>query len=136
VDLDINKQSSAIYRGVIGMIVLNGALDFKTGQPPQFGKEKIQDDHIFPKSIYNDHRVVNRTLISTNAEKSDKKPSEYFKQRLDDHGEENFKMILESHIIPGDALDCFLNDNLQRFIEIRKQAIIGNLRKKLGGENC
>jgi hypothetical protein len=41
VDLEIDKQSSAIYRGVINMIFLKGALDFKTGQPPQFGKEKI-----------------------------------------------------------------------------------------------
>lgn len=135
VDLDIDKQSSAIYRGVISMIVLNGALDFKTGQPPQFGKEKIQDDHIFPKSVYKDHCIVNRTLISTNAEKSDKKPSEYFKRKLGEHGKEKFKMILESHIIPEDALDCLLNDDLQTFIEKRKQAIISNLRKKLGSEN-
>jgi hypothetical protein len=47
VDLDIDKQSSAIYRGVISMIVLKGALDFETGQPPQFSKERVQDDHIF-----------------------------------------------------------------------------------------
>lgn len=37
------------------MIVLKGALDFKTGQPPQFGKENC---------------IANRILISTNAEKS------------------------------------------------------------------
>lgn len=131
VELDTDKQSSAIYRGVVSMIVLNGALDFKTGQPPQFGKEKIQDDHIFPKSVYKDHRIVNRTLISTNAAKSDKKPSEYFKQKLDEHGKEKFKMILESHIIPENALDYLLKDDLQNFIEIRKQAIINNLRKKI-----
>lgn len=134
VDLDIDRQSSAIYRGVISMIVLNGALDFKTGQPPQFGKEKIQDDHIFPKSVYKDHRIANRTLISTNAEKSDKKPSEYFKQKLDEHGKEKLKMILESHIIPEDALDYLLSDNVQNFIERRKQAIISNLREKLRSE--
>lgn len=116
------------------MIVLNGALDFKTGQPPQFGKEKIQDDHIFPKSVYKDHRIANRTLISTNAEKSDKKPSEYFKQKLDEHGKEKLKMILESHIIPEDALDYLLSDDVQNFIERRKQAIISNLREKLRSE--
>ena len=38
VDLDVDRQSSVIYRG---LIVLKGALDFKTGQPPQFDKEKV-----------------------------------------------------------------------------------------------
>ena len=52
VDVDVEKQGAATYRGVINLIVLNGALDFKTGQPPQFYKEKVQDDHIFPKSEY------------------------------------------------------------------------------------
>jgi hypothetical protein len=135
VDLDTDKQSSAIYRGVISMIVLNGALDFKTGQPPQFSKEKIQDDHIFPKSVYKDDRIVNRTLISTNAEKSDRKPSEYFKKMLDEHGSEKLKIILKSHIIPEDALDYLLNDDLQNFVERRRQAIISYLHKRLGSGN-
>jgi hypothetical protein len=135
VDLDTDKQSSAIYRGVISLIVLNGALDFKTGQPPQFDKEKIQDDHIFPKSVYKEDRIVNRTLISTNAEKSDKKPSEYFKHKLKEHGPEKLRMILESHIIPWDALDCLLNDDLKGFVEKRRQAIISNLQRKIGFGN-
>jgi len=132
VDLDIDKQSSAIYRGVISMIVLKGALYFKTGQAPQFGREKIQDDHIFPKSIYKDDRIVNRTLISTNAEKGNKKPSEYFKQRLEEHGEERLKNILESHIIPDDALDALLSDDMKNFITIRKQALINALKERAG----
>jgi hypothetical protein len=135
VDLKVDKQSSAIYRGVINMIVLRGSLDFKTGQPPQFGKEKIQDDHIFPKSVYHMDQIVNRTLISTNAQKSDKKPSEYFKQRLDEHGKKKLEEILESHIIPADALDYLLNDDLPNFLEKRKQTILGELRERLGIEN-
>lgn len=131
VDLETDKQSSAIYRGVISLIVLRGALDFKTGQPPQFDREKIQDDHIFPKSVYKDHRVVNRTLISTNAEKSDKKPSEYFKQILEEHGNEKFKIILETHFIPEDALNTLLNDDLPSFIEKRRNDIVEELKKRL-----
>ena len=134
-DLDVDKQSSAIYRGVINMIVLEGALDFKTGQPPQFNAEKIQDDHIFPKSVYNDNRIPNRTLISTNAEKSNRKPSEYFKQILNIHGEEVLKKILASHIIPSDALEDLLNENKENFINKRKKAIIECLKKKLNYEN-
>ncbi len=130
IDLDIDKQSSAVYRGIINMITLAGAFDFKTGQPPQFGIEKIQDDHIFPKSVYKDNRILNRTLISTNAEKSDKKPSEYFKQMLNIHGEEKLKEILESHIIPSDALEDLLRDDKENFMNKRKKAIIEYLKKR------
>jgi hypothetical protein len=135
VDLDIDKQSSAIYRGVISMIILEGALDFETGQPPQFSIEKLQDDHIFPKSVYKDHRVVNRTLISTNSKKSDKVPSEYFREKLDEHGTGRLMMIMKSHLIPEDALDCLLNDDLQNFERKRTEAIIKSLRKKIGDGN-
>jgi len=133
VDLDtIDKQSSAIYRGVMNLVVLSGALDFRTGQPPQFDKEKIQDDHIFPKSIYKEHSIANRTLISTNVQKSNEKPSDYFEKRVQEHGEEELKRILRSHIIPEEALDYLLEDKLQEFMEVRKKAIIANLREKLG----
>jgi len=131
IDLDINKQSSAIYRGVISLVVLKGALDFKTGQPPQFGKEKVQDDHIFPKSIYNEDCVLNRTLISTNTEKLNKKPSLYFQERLKEHGKEKLVEILESHIIPSSALEYLLKDDLQKFMEARRQAIIEELKNRI-----
>lgn len=131
VDLDTDKSSSAIYRGVISMIVLAGALDFKTGQAPQFDKEKIQDDHIFPKSVYKEHRIVNRTLISTNTSKGSKIPSEYFKNRLDELGEDELKRILNSHLIPEDALTCLLKDELNNFMEKRKYAIIKELKVRL-----
>jgi len=131
IDLDVDKQSSAIYRGVISLIVLEGALDFKTGQPPQFDKEKVQDDHIFPKSIYKNDTILNRTLISTNAEKSYKKPSQYFDQLLKIHGEEKLKEILKTHLIPEDALTDLLNDALENFIEKRKNAIIEKLKEKM-----
>lgn len=131
IDLDVDKRSSAIYKGVINMVVLKGALDFKTGEPPQFGKEKIQDDHIFPSSIYHYDGIANRTLISTNAEKKDKKPSEYFKERLQQHGEDKLKIILESHLIPEDALKYLLEDDLDNFVKSRKKAIANEIVQKL-----
>ncbi|MCS7229977.1 MAG: hypothetical protein NZ923_08100 [Candidatus Kryptonium sp.] len=115
----------------MNLITLQGAYDFKTGQPPQFDEEKVQDDHIFPKSIYKDNRILNRTLISTNAEKSNKKPSEYFGTLVKLHGEEKLKSILESHIIPPDALDDLLKDNIEGFLEKRRSAIIESIRKRL-----
>lgn len=131
IDLDVDKQGSATYRGVINLIVLAGALDFETGLPPQFRKEKIQDDHIFPKSIYKEHRVANRTLISTNAKKGDKKPSEYFEEMRKKHGEAKLKEILKTHLIPEDALDTLLKDDLNNFMKKRRLAIVEVLKEKV-----
>lgn len=134
IDLTTDKKDSATYRGVINLIVLKGALDFKTGQPPQFEKEKLQDDHIFPKSIYNIDEVANRTLISTNAEKSNKKPSEYFNELIRIHrGRERLCEILKTHLISEKALENLLNDDVNKFIEERKKTILSELVKIVKG---
>jgi hypothetical protein len=132
IDFDIDKQSSAIYRGVISLIVLKGAYDFKTGQPPQFEKNRVQDDHIFPKSIFKEDRILNRTLISTNQSKIDKKPSEYFKERIEEIGEEKVKEILASHLIPLEALNYLLENKIEDFMELRKEEILKEIEKLTG----
>lgn len=129
VDIDVDKQGSATYRGIMNLIVLCGALDFKTGQPPQFSKEKVQDDHIFPKSKYKVNSVINRTLITTNAAKGDQDPSKYFKERLSDYGINKLRDILATHLIPEDAINDLLNDNLDGFMKKRKQAILDKIRE-------
>jgi len=131
VDFEVSSRSSAIYKGVMNLIVLEGALDFKTGQPPQFGKERVQDDHIFPKSIYGYHYITNRTLISTNAEKWKTKPSKYFKQKLAEHGKEKLQIIMSSHLISEEALNQLLNDNLDAFVKERQQTVIKKLESRL-----
>ena len=130
VDLNVDSASSATYKGVIGLIVLEGALDFATGQPPQFDKVNVQDDHIFPKSIYNENRILNRTLLTTNAKKSNIKPSVYFKRMLLNHGETAFRQILESHMIPVECHRFLLEDDLTEFNKMRRKAIIKKIKEK------
>ena len=136
IDFDTDKQSSATYRGVISLIVLRGAYDFKTGQPPQFEKNRVQDDHIFPKSIFKENRILNRTLISTNQSKINKKPSEYFAARVQELGKEKVEMILASHLIPPEALDYLLNDKIADFMELRRREILKEIKKRTGKENA
>jgi len=131
IDFNVDKQSNAIYRGVMSLIVLKGARDFKTGEPPQFDPKKVQDDHIFPKSIFNEDRVLNRTLITSNQSKFNEKPSEYFRERLEEHGREILLEILESHLIPPEALDYLLNDDLESFMESRRKAIIEEIKRRV-----
>lgn len=128
----MDKQLSATYRGIINLIALKGAYDFKSGQPPQFERDKVQDDHIFPKSIFNENKILNRTIISTNQSKINKKPSEYFKERIKELGEEKVKEILESHLIPHEALNFLLSDNIEKFMESRKKAILNEIKKLTG----
>jgi len=127
----VDKQNSATYRGIINLIVLEGARDFLTGQSPQLDEEHVQDDHIFPKSIYDEHRILNRTLLTTNAKKGSTKPSTYFKEILQKRGEVELKKILASHIIPGEALQFLLGDDIQEFIKTRRKAITKKIRQKV-----
>ena len=101
---------------MINLIVLKGTSDFKTGQPPQFNREKVQDDHIFLKSIYKKNRILNRTLTSTNSSKGNKKPSQ-FSELLKQHGRDKPIKILESNLIPAEALLDLLNDKLDKFVK-------------------
>ncbi len=131
VDLDVESMSSAIHKGVLCLIVLAGALDFQTGQSPQFEIEKVQIDHVFPKSIFRDNRVLVKTIISTNQKKLAKKPSKYFGELVSAKGAEKVKEILKTHLIPEEALDCLLNDNLNCFVKKRRDTIIEEIKRRV-----
>lgn len=131
VEIGVEKQGSAVYRGIINLIVLSGALDFKTGNPPQFDKEKVQDDHIFPKSKYKINSILNRTLITTNSAKGDKIPSVYFRERINDYGKKKMIEILKTHIIPDEGLDSLLKNDINSFLDKRKRAILDKINEKI-----
>lgn len=127
VKIHADNQTSAVYRGIMSLIVLNGALDFQTGKAPQFERENIQDDHIFPKSKFRNDCILNRTIISSNKIKSDQLPSVYFKKREDDNGRVNLLNILKSHFISEEGLQSLLKDDLFCFMEDRKRNVINKI---------
>ena len=138
VDYDVSIQRSAIFKGVVSLIVLKGAKDFLTGQSPEYEREKVQLDHIFPRSKFSSRyrkeyidSILNRTIISSNQRKMNKKPSEFFGSLIKDYGKDKVIEILETHLIPGDALGSLLNDNLEYFKEKRKRAIIEEIKRRV-----
>ncbi len=131
IDFNMRKQNSAVYRGVIALCVLKGALDFESGQAPKLFEKDIEDDHIFPQSIYHEDVVLNRTLLSTNSKKGDKRPSEYFKERIEQLGEEQVKKLLETHLIPPQAFENLLKDDLKSFLASRRKAIHKELKHRI-----
>ncbi len=132
IDLDVTEQRSALYRGIMCLIVLAGAKDFFKGQTADL--MTCEDDHIFPKSKFKDKDVdfiANRTLISSESnsyrkdKKGDKKPSEYLPLFLENHGhnEPTLLSTLQTHLISEKAYDAMKRNDFLRFIEIRKETI-------------
>ncbi|MEM2070876.1 MAG: hypothetical protein QXE86_05710, partial [Archaeoglobaceae archaeon] len=68
----------------------------------------------------------------SNQSKIDKKPSEFFGDRLKDFGREKLVEILRSHLIPEEALNYLLKDDLKNFLECRKKAILEEIRLRIG----
>ena len=132
-ELDMRKvysSSSAIYKGVINLIVLNGAKDFLYGDSIAF--HKLEDHHIFPQNYLKKklkledkeliNTILNRTLISkeTNNHIKDKAPSEYLKE-IEKSG--NLQLILEPHFIPQECIEHMKNNNYNEFLKCREKAI-------------
>ncbi len=129
VDLAVDYRQSAIYRAVFGIYVRMGVLDFKTGQPPEVDVSKIQDDHIFPRSIYKVDTVLNRTIISTNQEKGFKTPKEYFGALEVILGRKKLEEILMTHLIDPTALSSLLDNDLPNFIAAREATVRAKIRE-------
>jgi hypothetical protein len=108
-DLAVAESRSAVYRGLMCLVVLQGARDFLTGQGAPL--TTCQDDHIFPKSAYRGSQpvdsILNRTLISdkSNKAKGNKRPSEFMAICLRDHGGDENRLLhtLRSHFISEDG---------------------------------
>lgn len=124
VDLDVSSRSSATYKGVLGLVVLAGARDYKTNQVPKFDPNRAQDDHIFPKSQYHYNGICNRTIVtSSNQNKGNLIPSVFFKSLVTINGRQALVETLRSHLIPEEGLDYLLNNDLEGFVETRKKAV-------------
>jgi hypothetical protein len=137
IDVDVSQKGSAIYRGLMCLIVLEGAKDFITGQPANLNE--CQDDHIFPRAKFRKEEkinsILNRTLISaqSNKIKSDRKPSEYLSLFLKHHdgSEKRLFETLQSHLISREAYEAMKCDDFQAFIKARHQAFIQKIQEKL-----
>jgi hypothetical protein len=123
-----NISKGAIYKAILNLIALKGALDFYNGQSIEL--IKLNDHHIFPKKsgipLTNENSILNRTLIqeSTNSEIRKKKPSEYveiMKQKLG--SEEKVKEVLKTHLIGDKAFDAMKSNNYDEFLNARSEAV-------------
>ncbi|MGA9351409.1 MAG: DUF262 domain-containing protein [Anaerolineae bacterium] len=139
------SRRSAVYKGVVNLLAIRGAKDFRTGDAIAF--YTLEDHHIFPQSRLarkktNDtgehhkygseeiNTILNRTLISEGTHRSihDRWPSAYIPEIVPSvHKTE----IMASHFIDKDALAALENDKYDTFLKHRERCILATLRKYL-----
>lgn len=128
-NLDVDEPRSAVYRGLMCLVVRQGAHDFLTGQSVNLAQ--CQDDHIFPKAVYGKRFPVdairNRTLISapTNNEKRHTQPSAFMEECLQGHGgdEERLLDTLASHFISPEAHLALQLNEFDEFVSERAASL-------------
>ena len=139
------SRRNAVYKGVINLLAIRGAKDFRTGDAIEFFT--LEDHHIFPRSRLarkktNDagehheykseeiNTILNRTLISEGTHKliRDHWPSEYIPEIVPSaHKIE----IMASHFIDEHALAALESDRYDAFRRHRERCILATLRTYL-----
>ena len=140
------SQSSAVYRGIINLIVLSGARDWISGDPPK--SEGIDDHHIVPRSWGKKEHldrgidtVLNRTLLSVETNRKDirsRLPNEYLPELME-KDEDRIRTIFESHLISNKAFDILLRDPFERadfdeFIDERQRTLLSAIGRLFSEE--
>ena len=131
--------SSALYKGVLCLLLNSEARDFHTGQKISIEllkNEKIEDHHIFPKGYLKTRNfstsadtILNKTLIdaSTNRKIRSKAPSEYVAEVQGSHSKERFAEVLESHLLPTEPDSPLWTDRYDEFIATRAERIYSQI---------
>jgi len=142
---DVTPRQRAIYRGVICLILKNGARDFHT-QAVITGKlmaeQAIDDHHVFPAKYLEERGVgparkrdcvLNRTLIdgTTNKMIGKRAPSSYMKEILDTPGFP-FETVLGSHALPAGPDSPFWADDFEGFLAWRQDRLWAEIQRATG----
>lgn len=141
---EINRLNS-VYRGVMCLIALRGAKDFRTGDSIEF--HDLEDHHVFPTAYLAKPRdgtarstplervncVVNRTLISdrTNKMISGSSPKDYLRQVVP---ADKVDSIMGSHFIQGDTLGAMLRNDFEGFLEAREKLLLDEISRRINGD--
>ena len=145
-ELDEATRASAIYKGLISLLVARGAKDFA---PPRShlrsapGKE-IEDHHIFPQQFlknngikgYAANSILNRTpiLASTNRAISADAPYTYLNSSII-VGDQPIDELMKGHAIPSSAFSKeFAVDLYNQFRNERRALLVEMISQATGQE--
>jgi len=132
---DVRPRQRAVYRGVMALVLQNGALDFHkrgkiTSQLLADKKNPVDDHHIFPRAYCDEKKfapalrdcILNRTLIdrTTNRTLSKRAPSDYFTEIRKTHGDHQTDDLLRSHVLPTGDESPLSQDRFEDFLTGRE----------------
>lgn len=142
--LTLRTRNSSAYKGLYALLMRDGGLDFRTGEPIEaqtFFDDKVDIHHIFPEEwcktagiapgTYNS--VINKTALSarTNRQIGGKAPSRYLLaiEKAAGVSSERMDEILCSHCIsPSDMR----NDKFWEFYAARAEALLQHIENATG----
>ncbi|MBC7075382.1 MAG: DUF262 domain-containing protein [Syntrophomonadaceae bacterium] len=139
----LRTRNSAAYKGISALLLRNGGLDFRSGDPIDhqlYFDEKLDIHHIFPREFCRLNNIdpkrcdciVNKTPLSakTNRMIGGRAPSEYINrlQKSADIKQERMNKILESHLISPQAIrqndfESFFNERMKNILSIIEKAM-------------
>ncbi|MEU9844906.1 DUF262 domain-containing protein, partial [Actinomadura sp. NPDC048032] len=142
--LTLRTRGSAAYKGIYALLMKEGALDWRTGQPitvSDYFDEAVDIHHIFPKAwceaanldpkTYNS--IINKTPLTarTNRVIGGRAPSEYL-PRLANSADADATTIdrhLSSHLADPDLLR---KDDFDTFFTHRQRALLDKIAMAMG----
>ncbi len=142
----LGTRNSAAYKGLYALLMREGGLDLRTGNPITYltyEEEAIDIHHVFPKKwcdelgIEPSRRdcIVNKTAVSatTNRIIGGQAPSSYLDrlQKKAGIGDEQMNSILRSHVIEPEHLR---GNNFEAFFAAREMALLECIRSAMGKE--
>ncbi len=146
-DVGLLRQTTprqrAIYRGVIALVLRNGARDFHSSDPMTAAtivERKIEDHHVFPQAYLGEYLpevtstlrdcVLNRALIDkeTNGRIWKRPPSDYLAEMEEEVKGKGLETILRSHLLPATPDSSLRQDRFHDFLNDREQLITDQLK--------
>ena len=138
------QNNSVIKNGVMCLMSLRTPKDFDNGNTVPLDRSNLsksnskENHHFFPYSLREQfgtdangiNSLLNFVLITSrlNREISNKYPSDYMKE----YSAQNtfIKEHLQTHFITEEAYDAILENNLQKFLELRGKEIVAEIQSK------
>lgn len=138
------RPGSAIYKGVLNLLIINGARDWVSNAPPQ--PDDVDSHHIVPKSWGRANglgsqidSVLNRAPLSAATNRdyiSSRHPNEYLPEWIERAGKAAVRETLRTHLISDAAFDVlcrkpFGKDDFDEFLSERQRSILGAINTLL-----
>jgi len=142
--LTLQTRLSAAYKGVMALILKNGAVDFMSGKPMDFtfhDEESVDIHHIFPqdycrKQGYQRRRwnsVVNKTPVCSRTNRVVKgiAPSAYSRKIIKDRhvAEVDFESYMATHVV---NVELLRKDDFDGYFVERAKGLIALISEAMG----